>query len=119
MDSRQCGNRLRRVGALALRASMVGLLLLGACGTKGRDFETTGLEALRPGEATIADVVAKVGPPQSTIRRPDGRTLLRWEVGFVNGPNMRVKSMAAMFDTNGRLVWIGPPHSRRASSIFH
>ncbi|MGH8686629.1 MAG: hypothetical protein ACREVQ_02875 [Burkholderiales bacterium] len=89
-------NRIRITGAALLA------VLAAAC---AGSFDGHNLEA---GRATAADVVATMGEPALTLKRPDGESLLYFE-RYQTGPAMFVARIGADGVLRGieqRLTWV-------------
>ena len=101
--------RLRAAAAAALAALAV------ACAAS---FDGRGLE---PGRATAADVIATMGAPALTLKRPDGESLLYFE-RYMTGPAMFVARIGADGKLRGieqRLDWINAHAVREGMQAEH
>jgi len=78
-------------------------LILSGCVSMGTNYDPNIAAQLQPGMSK-ADVISRLGKPNSITQLADGRTQLVWvhSTGSMFGANAR--AVAMMFDVNGKLL---------------
>ena len=106
--------------SLKLAAVFAAMLLLASCATTiGRDYDPSKVSQFVPGQTTLSQVIAALGPPQEQEAESDGSTRLHYQyvsaqssVGsyipgvslFDHSNKVKGKDTFLYFDRHGRYV---------------
>lgn len=89
-------------------AACLSLLAIAACSREiGRDFSLSRARTLIPGESTLADAVALLGPPLHRDKTAKGETLVEWKyLRDRRGAPPESVFVQMSFDASGKLEGI-------------
>lgn len=79
-------------------------IVLTACATSGTKFNMADVDAMKPGQTTIADAKAVLGPPANQVNKADGTMGLVWVYSHVNPTNAQSRSVGILFDKDGKMI---------------
>lgn len=88
----------------ALAAATISGVVLGGCVSMGTNYDPALIDQIAPG-TPVADVIARLGEPNSRTTLPNGQTQLMWlhSRGTAWGA-ADARSAALLFDADGKFV---------------
>lgn len=84
--------------------ALLSAIALSACMTIGSKFDIESVDQLKPGESSISDAKALLGPPTAESTQANGSKLLQWQYsqGTLVGGNGA--HAAILFDATGKMI---------------
>ena len=93
--------KFTRLGSIAC---LVVPLLLGACASRGTDFDPKLVDQLKPKVTQLDEAVRLLGSPNHVTKRPDGTKLVQWIHVSVTMGSSATKHVVVLFDQKDVMV---------------
>lgn len=78
--------------------------ILAACASSGSKFNMADVDAMRPGQTTIEEAKAKLGPPQSEVFAAGGGVGLVWVYFHASPFGGESRSVGILFDKDRKMI---------------
>lgn len=90
-------------------------LTLVACASAGKKFNMADVDAMIPGQTTIADAKTTLGPPSTEAVGANGNTQLGWGYSSASPLGAEVKTVVILFDSQGKMIRVAGKSSTKSN----
>jgi len=88
--------------------------ILAACASSGSKFNMADVDAMRPGQTTIEEAKAKLGPPRSEVFAAGGSVGLVWVYVHTSPFGAESRSVGILFDKDQKMIRVTTKSDQQA-----